>query len=240
MRNYWLKILLGAVGIFVIGMIGVSIVRGGMAKVHSVVEGDGPITIPLGLVPFVLSGEKLGNLDHVTLHRDSPSRVSEVELEVNLSDSLLAEGLSGCRLAANLEGDKADPGVNIRVGRDKTDKNTFRCVPGDSTPADLVEYGTATLQPGDVEIPLLLPLDVVNELQSLDFGHDSAAMASGDSGPQVEIPDADSIAAEVERTLDSLGIQRAGRDSVAGSARRFADSIRAEARRRMAEAADPQ
>ena len=240
MRNYWLKILLGAAGIFAIGMIGVSIVRGGMAKVESVVEGDGPITIPLGLIPFVLSGEKLGNLDHVTLHRDSPSRVTEVELEVDLGDSLLSQGLAGCRLAANIEGDKADPDVNIRVGRGKADKNTFRCLAGDSIPADLVEYGTATLQPGDVEIPLLLPLDVVNELQSLDFGHDSAAMASGDSGPQIQVPDADSIAAQVERTLDSLGIQRAGRDSIVGSARRFADSIRAEARRRMAEEADPQ
>ena len=56
MRNYWLKILLGALGIFAIGMIGVSLVRGGIAKVHSVVEGDGPITIPLGLIPFVLRG----------------------------------------------------------------------------------------------------------------------------------------------------------------------------------------
>jgi hypothetical protein len=240
MRNYWLKILLGSVGIFAIGMIGVSIVRGGISKVHSVVAGDGPITIPLGLIPFVLSGERLGNLDHVTLHRDSPSRVTEVELEVNLGDSLLAQGLAGCRLAANIEGNNAGPDVNIRVGRGKNDKNTFRCLAGDSIPADLIEYGTATLQPGDVEIPLLLPLDVVNELQSLDFADDSAAMAAGDSDPQIEIPDADSIAAEVERTLDSLGIQRAGRDSVVGSPRRFADSIRAEARRRMAEAADPQ
>ncbi len=240
MRNYWLRIVLGAAAIFIVGMIGVSLVRGGIAKVNSVVEGDGPITIPLGLIPFVLAGEKLGNLDHVTLHRDSPSRVSEVELEVNLGDSLLSQGLSECRLVANIEGDNNDSGVNIRVGRDKSDKNTFRCLAGDSTPADLVEFGTAILQPGDVEIPLLVPQDVVNELQSLDFAHDSAATAAGEPGSQIEIPDADSIAAEVERTLDSLGVQRAGRDSVVGRARRFADSIRAEARKRMAEAEDTQ
>jgi hypothetical protein len=77
-------------------------------------------------------------------------------------------------------------------------------------------------------------------LQSLDFADDSAAMGVSDSGPQIQIPDADSIAAEVERTLDSLGIQRAGRDTVVGRARRFADSIRAEARKRMAEEADQQ
>ena len=118
MLNYWFKILLGALGIFAVGMIGVSIVRGGIAKVHSVVEGDGPITVPLGLVPFVLAGERLGTLDHVTLHRESPNHVSEVELAVNLGDSLLAQGLSGCRLVANIEGDSKQRGVNIRVGRD--------------------------------------------------------------------------------------------------------------------------
>jgi hypothetical protein len=47
MRNYWLRIVLGAAAIFIVGMIGVSLVRGGIAKVNSVVEGDGPITIPL-------------------------------------------------------------------------------------------------------------------------------------------------------------------------------------------------
>lgn len=240
MRNYWLKIFLGAMGIFAIGMIIVTVVRGGIAKVSSVVEGDGPITIPLGLVPFVLAGERLGNLDHVTLYRDSPSRVTEVELEVNLGDSLLSAGLSGCRLAANLEGGHSGRGTNIHVGRGKGDENTFRCVAGDSMPDDLIEYGTAILQPGDVEIPLLLTQDLVNELQSLDFAHDSAAMASGDSGPEIRVPDADSIAAEVERALDSAGIHRARADSIAGSARRFADSIRAEARRQMAEEADAQ
>jgi hypothetical protein len=105
MRNYWLKILLGALGIFAVGMIGVSIARSGIAKVNSVVHSDDPISIPLGLVPFALAGEKLGKLDHVTLYRESPKHVSGVELTVDLADSLLAQGLSGCRLVANIEGD---------------------------------------------------------------------------------------------------------------------------------------
>ena len=215
MRNYWFRILLGAVCIFAVGMIGVSLVRGGIAKVNSVVEGSGPITIPLGLIPFVLAGERLGNLDRVTLHRDSPSRVSGVELEVKLSDSLLAPGLSGCRLAANFEGDSTDRGVNIRVKRDHN--NAFQCVPKDSTPPDLVDFGVAIFHPGDVEVPLLLPADVVTELQSLDFTHDSSRSDGNDATRGITVPDADSIAT---------------------SARRFADSIRAEARKRLAESAD--
>jgi hypothetical protein len=231
MRNYWLKILLGALGIFAVGMIGVSIVRGGIAKVHSVVEGDGPITIPLGLIPFVLAGERLGNLDRVTLHRETPSRVSAVELEVDLSDSLLARGLSGCRLAADFEGDSTDQGVNVRVNRGHN--GTFHCVPEDSTPPALLEYGVAVFRPGDIEVPLLLPADLVTELQTLDFAHDTGSAGGSDSVAGIAVPNADSIRADVAR--------RVGRaDSIRTSARRFADSIRAEARKRLAEEADPE
>jgi hypothetical protein len=236
MRNYWFKILLGALGIFAVGMIGVSIVRGGIAKVHSVVEGDGPITVPLGLVPFVLAGERLGKLDHVTLHRESPNHVSGVELTVNLGDSLLAQGLSGCRLVANIEGDNNERGVNLRVGRDSLERNAFSCLAGDSTPSELVEYGTAIFNPGEVEVPLLLPAELVTELQSLDFGHDSLA---GDSLGGINVP-TDSIAAQVERDLDSaMGPRRPG-ESRRAATRRFADSIRAEARKQLAEDADSQ
>lgn len=228
MRNYWLKILMGALGIFAVGMIGVSLVRSGIAKVNRVVVGDGPISIPLGLIPFVLEGERLGNLDRVTLHRESPSRVTEVELEVNLTDSLLAQGLAGCRLAANLEGDNTDRGVNIRVGHDN--HGAFQCVRADTTPANLVDYGVAIFRPGDVEVPLLLPADVVTELQSLDFAVDSARAAAGDSVPELAVPNADSIKADVARQLQKV-------DSIRSSSRRFGDSIRAEARKRLAEEA---
>jgi hypothetical protein len=240
MRNYWLRILLGALGIFALGLIGVSIVRGIHAKIHSVIEGEGPITIPLGLIPFVLAGERLGNLDHVTLHRDSPSHVTGVELEVDLADSLLAQGLSGCRLAANFEGDKTDPGVNIRVRRDRDNDHAFRCLPGDSVPPELVEYGVAIFQPGEVEVPLLLPLDIVTELQTLDFGDDSARASASDSVPGIRGPDVDSIKADVARRLGSIRTEGRGLDSSPSPARGFRDSILEEARKRMAEEADSQ
>ncbi len=237
MHNYWLKILLGALGVFAVGMIGVSIVRSGIAKVNSVVDGSGPITIPLGLVPFAIGGERLGKLGEVTLHRDTPNRVTEVELSINLDDSLLAQGLSGCRLVANLEGDEQESGVNLRVGRGGAERNAFSCLAGDSVPADFVEYGEAVFHPGEVEVPLFLPVDLVSELQDLDFNSDSA---TADSLDEFQIPDTDSIAAEVERQLDStMGPRRAG-ESRAQASRRFADSIRAEARRQMAEEADSQ
>jgi hypothetical protein len=234
MRNYWVRILMGAFGIFAVGMIGVSLVRGGLAKVHRVVEGQGPITIPLGLIPFVIGGERLGNLDRVSLLRDSPTRVTEVQLSVDLSDSLLAQGLSECRLAANLEGNSRQPGLNIKVGRNG--KGAFYCLAGDSTPPDVVEYGEATLNPGAVQVPLYLPVDLVGELQRLDFGTDSTP-PSDSAADAIAQRQADSIQAAVAREAGDLG--RRG-DSIRGAMTKFADSIRAEARRRMAEAAAQQ
>lgn len=230
MRNYWLKILVGALGIFVVGMIGVTIVRSGIAKVNSVVEGDGPISIPLGLIPFALEGEKLGNLGRVTLNRESPTRVTDVELEVDLTDSLLALGLAGCRLAANFEGDEHKGGVNIKVNKDQ--QNTFRCLKEDSVPADLVEFGTAVFRPGDIEVPLFIPAEVAKELQSLSFGHDSLGEDVADS-IQLSVPDLDSIQAAVTREVEQA--------KSAGAFRRgYPDSIRAEGRKRMAEEQDSQ
>ena len=233
MRNYWFKILLGALGIFAVGMIGVAIVRSGVAKVNSVVHSDEPITIPLGLVPFTIAGERLGKLDHVTLYRESPDQVSEVELTVNLADSLLAQGLSGCRLVADIEGENRESGVNIRVGKDSMDQNAFACLTGDSTPPDFEEFGTAIFNPGEVEVPLLLPVSLVAELQSLDFDHDSAG---ADSLGQINVP----IAAKVEREIDSAMLGPRPGESRRAATRRFADSIRAEAMKRLAEESDPQ
>jgi hypothetical protein len=225
MRNYWLKILLGALAIFAVGMIGVTLARRGIAGVERVVASDQPLTIPLGLIPFELQGERLGKLDHVTLMRKSPNEVTAVELEIQLADSLVARGLQGCRLVANMES-RGDSGVDIHVG--PKSPAVFYCAgAGDSAEADLLEYGHAVLQPGDVEIPLLLTRDMVKELQHIDFGKggpdaaaDSIAAASEERG--------DSISAAVQRalTLEGKDRQRA-LDSIKAGARRLGDSLRA-------------
>ena len=76
----------------------------------------------------------LGQLEEVVILRNTPRQVRAVELEVDLADSLVAQGLRGCRLAANFESDPKEPGLNIRASRGA--QNTFSCLPGDSTPAE--------------------------------------------------------------------------------------------------------
>jgi hypothetical protein len=76
----------------------------------------------------------------------------------------------------------------------------------------------------------------VGELQRLDFGTDSTP-PSDSAADAIAQRQADSIQAAVAREAGDLG--RRG-DSIRGAMTKFADSIRAEARRRMAEAAAQQ
>jgi hypothetical protein len=235
MRNYWVRISLGALGIFAVGMIGVMIVRRGVAKVNDVVTGKGPITIPLSLIPFQLNGNKLGNLQRLVLYRETPKKVSSVQLEVKLNDSLLARGLEGCRLAANLDSeDHHGPGIHVRAGRGN--KGTFWCS-REGADSGLVEYGQAVFRPGEVTVPLLLPQELVDDLRKGDFGDDSDSAEIADSISEAVEARADSIAEVAERMADSISrrSERLG-DSLRAEGQRRADSARAGALR-MADSA---
>jgi hypothetical protein len=215
MRNYWLRIFLGAFAIFAVGMIGVKLVRSGVNRVHEVVEGAGPLNIPLAFIPFSVEGERLGTVQRVVLQRDEPRKVSSVEVHIDVGDSLVAQGLGGCLLAANLEGGPKEQGVNVHVGRDSA--GPFFCLKADSIPADMVEFGEAILQPGDVKVPLYLHGDLVTQLQE-GFTHDSAATA---------VVDADSISAQARREVDEALAESGIRaDSIGRVGRRLGDSLR--------------
>jgi Arc/MetJ-type ribon-helix-helix transcriptional regulator len=224
MRNYWLKILLGAFGIFVVGMLGVTMARKGMQKAKLVVSGNGPISIPLAFVPFNLAGSKLGTIDRVTLLRDAPKHVTAVELELNLQDSLVAQGLAGCRLAANLDSEKNRQGFQVHAGQ--WGEGTFVCLRSDSAKsdsarsdsasADFVEYGHALLKPANVTIPLLLPSDMAKDLAKGDFDSDSEAMA--DSIAEAAEAHADSVAQLAKERAESIGKAEGERGRAIGEA----------------------
>jgi len=235
MRNYWMRIALGALGVFAVGMIAVTLVHRGLAKVNDVVTGSGPISIPLSIIPFQLNGNKLGNLQRLVLYRETPKKVSSVQLEVKLNDSLLARGLEGCRLAANLDSeDHHGPGVRVRAGG--WNKGTFWCSK-EGADSGLVEYGHAVFRPGEVTVPLLLPQDLVDDLRKGDFGDDADSVDIADSISDAVEARADSIAGAAERKADSI-TQQGDRlaDSLRTEGQRRADSARAGARR-MADSA---
>jgi hypothetical protein len=230
MRSYWLRILLGAFGIFCLGMIVVSIARHGRSKVESVIASSEPLSIPLPFVPFQVNGSKLGTLERLTVNRESPKKVSSIELQVKMDDSLVAKGLAGCRLAANIESDSAKPGdVNIHMNR-LNEKTFFFCATQDS---GFEEMGSAKLTPGDIELPLLLPESLAQHLRNGDWATNS------DSTDALETR-ADSIADAAEAIADSASAKaeraqaKAQEKAQALSERqsRLGDSLRAEGVRR--------
>ena len=226
MRTYWLRILLGALAVFAVGMIGITFARRTREKVTAVVTGSGPLSIPLPFVPFELEGNKLGKLERLVVNREAPKKVSSVDLEVKLDDSLLVQGLAGCRLAANLESDSSKSGdINFRSHK-LEDQAFFFCAKSDS---GLVEFGTVKLAPGDVTVPLLVPVSLAEQMRAGNWGdHDAADSAD------VLAERAESLADKAEAAADSIAEmsgQRAAASARAMSSR-LGDSLRAAGRMR--------
>jgi hypothetical protein len=217
MRSYWMRILLGAVAIFAIGMIGVTFYRRSAEKVHEVVAGAGPLSIPLPFVPFELDGNRLGKVERLVVNRDAPKKVSSVDLEVKLDDSLVAQGLAGCRLAANVESDTSNPrDLNVHVSR-KGREAFFSCAGDDSS---LVEFGTVHLSPGDLTVPLLIPESLADQLRSGNW-------ESGPDSADALAEHAESLAGRGERSADSMERRQDVRaESLAAAGRRLGDSLR--------------
>jgi hypothetical protein len=240
MRNYWFRILVGALIIFAIGMLGVTLVRRGMVRVNDVVHGSGPISLPIAFIPFEIGGNKLGKLDRVVLERTAPKKISSVRVDVNLDDPLVAQGLSQCKLAANFDAsEEHTKGIHIKTG--KGQEGTFRCLgasDADSTAdSTMVEFGQAVLHPGEVTLPLFLPRDLVSDLQTGNFLSDSSETADsiseamealGDSISEAQESKADSLRqrnTQFAESLRTVGLKRV--DSIKHAALRLADSVKA-------------
>lgn len=173
MKNIWLKIGLGAGGIFAVGMILVSVVKFGRNKIEDLVHSDADIRIPLmGIVPFQLADQRLGDLRRLTLMRDAPKHLTGVRVEVRLADSATIDALKDCAfLTVN------DP--------EKLNENTrFACV-ADS--AGLSSFGTVEIEhrQGDAPTTLVRTLLLTPaQLEGLQaemgprVGPDSAQMAA--------------------------------------------------------------
>jgi hypothetical protein len=206
-------------------MIGITLAKQGVGRVRGVMEGSGPITLPIAFVPFKLDGRKLGSVNKVVLLRDAPKSISSVELEVTLKDSMLARGLAGCHLAANFEANHRPGGARIQA--DPFSSGVFSCLDrSDSVPKFQV-FGRAVFQPGDVTVPLLLPDDIVGDLRKGEFGvHEDSIAAAAEAR-------ADSISDAVEAQADSIStVAQARAESIVERSGRLVDSLHREGMRR--------
>lgn len=196
MRGYWLRIIAGALGIFVVGFAFISAVRAGKDRVHVVTETAEPISIPLAFVAFNLGDQRVGTIRRLTILRDAPDAISGFRIRVELSDPEALRALTpDCVMTV------ADP-------TQLSNRTNFLCVAADST---LVEFGRVELVPQTggtrVDLPLFL-----TRAAAAEFGG-----KAGEGNAEVNVVvNTDSIARVVRRMADSLR----------NEARVLADSLR--------------
>jgi hypothetical protein len=204
MQRYWLRIALGALGVFALGMIAISIYRNGRARVEALANSADPITIPLAIMPFQVDGDRLGRIQEVQIRRDAPKRVSGVGLVVKMSDSAATEDLlATCRLTIHdAPTDHSSP--------------SFHCAtPADSLADSLTVFGEVRFEPGSVVRAFFLPARVVGDWREGRSGllrFDEQQRASRSQAQTVIKVDNDSGDTVFELHADSTGAKLRIRD----------------------------
>jgi hypothetical protein len=188
MRNYWMRIFFGALAIFAVGMVGVTLARQGAGKVRGMVEGSGPITLPVAFIPFKLDGEKIGTIQRIKIYRTTPNHVRSINVRVRLADSVSPGRLDPCILVA--EGYE-----------DMNSKTTVLCSNAEDTVGEnLVPVGQIALSGSDRSFKLYMAREALQELTDSDS--DVVFVGEDSLGPRGV--NADSIAERAERRADSL------------------------------------
>ena len=206
MRNYWVKITLGALAIFGLGMLIMAAYHSIRHKVDVVKESASPLEIPLpfGIAPFRLDGERLGSLERIRLERESPKVISSVTIWAKLDDSVSADRFEGCSFAAS-DVEHFDQ------------HSSFDCIKGDT--AGLAPFGSVEIN--DQSYPLLLPERVIADMHR----------NSGRHATRVWVNDTISVDAESLRQMSDSMAEMGRRMGEAG--RRLGDSIRQAVQRQV-------
>jgi hypothetical protein len=226
MRNYWMKIAAGALGIFAVGMLLITAYRSVGGRVKATLESTDPIPLPLaGLLPFNLDDRKIGSVDRVVVLRSDPERISGVRVVVKLADSASRDRLRACRLAID-----DVPGLN--------NKTSFRCGTSGDT-AGFEAFGTVVVKDLGDSFPLVIPAAMAAHVHATRFrfkNGEFSVQEPGDSIREALDAKADSLegmADSLEGVVDSLAELEPG-SSVTARLRR-ADSIRASVLRHVVE-----
>lgn len=179
MDKYWLRIGLGALGVFGVGLLLVRGIEYGKDRVKGVIAGKDPITVPIGFLPFNVDGERFGTVRTLKLIRDDAQHLESVQLAVRLGDRADAERLPKCDLY-------------LENPHEISDSSTFVCAPAEGiADGSLRQLGTILLTPTDRRITFYADSAAVAEfrkdqlglnlIESSSDGADAASSAVADA-----------------------------------------------------------
>lgn len=192
MSGYWIKIVAKALGIFLVGMLLVTVVRRVKGSVNHAINSSDPIPIPLiGLIPFRLDNDKLGSVSRVEFLRSDPEHVSGVRVVIKLADSVAPGSLGRCQIAL----DDVDH-IN--------DQTSFRCAKAGASLAGLEPFGVVAIKNSSDTFPLLLPAGAIAKLRATSFSFKHGKLDI--SGPPAAIDlvglRTDSLSAEIAAQIE--------------------------------------
>ena len=199
MRTLWTKIGLGALGVFLVGMLLLTVVddakstvRGAFSRLQDLHHSTSDLQAD---IPFILSGHRLGTVNHMSIRRGAAHDMARFTLTVALDPGADRSSLADCNLVP-VDGDHFD----IERG--------FRCA--SSSEEGWADIGSVIFESTGVERPILAAGSVEAQLHK---GHAFSAdadmkgpftlTASGDRGELVHLK-ADSTGA-ILRVNDKNG-----------------------------------
>ena len=194
MRNLWVKIGLGATGIFVVGMMGVTVAKQAKAAATTAINdvvGRVPAVIATAVerdrtarlaglgsigqgasqafveVPFRLDGDDIGVIRSGSLRRDRKDALPSMQLEVELTSQDAADMLDDC--------------VLVPLKHQQSDfSGGFRCAT--EADHDLVTFGRVRFQPLRNSIPVMITSN-----QAADLRHGEPFEANADLSGEVKV-----------------------------------------------------
>lgn len=152
MNRYWIRIALGALLVFGLGLAGLAAVRKGKAQVRSLLT-TAATRLPLRFanIDFRLDGRRLGAVTGIDIVRNSAAEVGRVTGHVELSTPDAALLLRECFLT-------------LDDVRHLSHRSSFLCVAqSELAKGQLVEVGEVSFKPEGFTRPLYLPERTVNE-----------------------------------------------------------------------------
>jgi hypothetical protein len=146
MKRYWLRITLGALGIFVLGMLVVSAGRRGVERVKQLAS-QHSLRLTPGVAPFLVDLRRLGTLTNVEVDHDNGKDFPSINLTVQLDPAIESADLGGCTLLAS-------------DAESLSDVNGLHCAEGVSRDS-LIEMGAVTFEPSGERESLYIPASEV-------------------------------------------------------------------------------
>ncbi len=171
MDRFWGKIAFGALGIFGLGMGGITLAKKGIHELKTTAIA-GPIQaalhdLPTDLLNFRLDGRRIGKVRSVEVESEGEWTDKSVQMTVALEANRAPEDLKDCQLATETMGRRKDA--------------SFRCADADEiATGDLVEIGTVRFEPDQITRPLFVAQHELRKIGRSDLRGVKASLHSDD------------------------------------------------------------